>query len=57
MWAVEARNYGDNADYYYISGLTQEESRKHHSELFNSGEWAHVRSWNKSEEWAKEAQK
>ena len=45
MWAVEARNYGDNPDYFYMSGLTQSESRKHHSQLSNSGKWAMVRSW------------
>jgi hypothetical protein len=57
MWAVEAKNFGENADYFYMSGLTKEESRKRHSDLYNSGEWAMVRSWDKAEEWAKEAQK
>lgn len=45
MWAVEARNYGDNPDYFYMSGLTQKESRRRHAQLSNSGEWAYVRSW------------
>ena len=45
MWAVEAKNFGADADYFYASGLTQKESRKIHSEMSNSGEWALVRSW------------
>ena len=45
MWAVEARNYGEKADYWYMSGLTAAESRKIHGQLSNSGEWAMVRSW------------
>jgi hypothetical protein len=45
MWAIEARNFGDDPDYFYASGLTQVESRRLHSELANSGEWAMVRSW------------
>lgn len=54
MWVVEARNYGENADYFYLSGLSQEESRKMHSRLANSGEWAMVRSWDKRVEWEQE---
>lgn len=54
MWAVEARNYGENADYFYLSGLTQAESKKMHKDLANSGEWAMVRSWDKQAEWEQE---
>lgn len=54
MWAVEAKNFGDNPDYFYMSGLTQSESRKLHSDLSNSGEWAMVRSWDKIAEWEQE---
>ena len=28
MWAVEARSYGENADYFYMSGLTEAESKR-----------------------------
>lgn len=52
MWAIEAKNFGDNPDYFYISGLTKEESRKLHSDLDRSKEWAMVRSWDKQVEWA-----
>ena len=45
MWAVEARNYGENPDYFYLSGLTQKEARRRHAKLSNSGEWSSVRSW------------
>jgi hypothetical protein len=45
MWAIEARKFGDNPDYFYMSGLSQAESRRRHSQLSNSGEWAMVRSW------------
>ena len=45
MWVVEARNYGDKKDYWYMSGLTEEESKKRHKDLFNSGKWADVRSY------------
>ena len=45
MWAVEARKYGENPDYFYMSGLTQAESRRRHKKLANSGEWGYVRSW------------
>ncbi|MDG1821039.1 MAG: hypothetical protein P8H24_04315 [Methylophilaceae bacterium] len=50
MWAIEARNYGENKDYFYMSGLTEEESRARHAKLSNSGEWALVRSWDKRQE-------
>jgi len=50
MWAIEARNYGENKDYFYMSGLTEEESRALHAKLSNSGEWALVRSWDKRQE-------
>lgn len=53
-WAVEARNYGDNPDYFYVSGLTEKESRRRHSQLSNSGKWAFVRSWDKQAEWEQE---
>lgn len=53
-WAVEAKNFGPDPDYFYISGLTQKESRSLHSELSNSGEWAMVRSWDKQAEWGQE---
>lgn len=46
MWVVEARNWGPaNKDYFYMSGLTEAESKKRHKELFNSGKWAMVRSY------------
>ena len=51
MWAVEAKTFGKNADYFYISGLNQRQSRSLHSELANSGEWAMVRSWDLQAEW------
>lgn len=54
MWAVEAKNFGDNPDYFYVSGLTQEESKKMHKSMANSGEWAMVRSWDKVAEWEQE---
>jgi len=46
MWAVEAKNY-DSIDNpaFYKSGLTEKQSRRLHSKLSNSGEWAMVRSW------------
>ena len=55
MWAVEARNFGENKDYWYMSGLTQEESRERHTKLSNSGEWAMVRSWDLTKEWEKQS--
>jgi len=55
MWAVEARNYGDKPDYFYISGLTQAEARKEHAKLSNSGKWAMCRSWDKQVEWEMES--
>ena len=45
MWAVEARNYGEQKDYFYMSGLTQKEARRRHAQMSNSGKWAMVRSW------------
>lgn len=54
MWAVEARNYGENPDYFYMSGLTQKEARKRHAEMSNSGKWAMCRSWDKVAEWEQE---
>jgi len=45
MWAVEARNFGENPDYFYMSGITQKEARSRHAKLSNSGEWSSVRSW------------
>lgn len=50
MWAVEAKTFGNNAEYFYISGLTKRQSRVLHSDLANSGEWAMVRSWDKGAE-------
>jgi hypothetical protein len=50
MWAVEARNFGGRADYFYMSGLTQEESRQRHQKLYDEG-WAMVRSFNLETEW------
>jgi hypothetical protein len=55
MWAVEARNYGEEPDYWYMSGLTEAESRKRHAVLSNSGKWAMVRSWDLVAEWEREA--
>jgi len=43
MWAIEAKRFGHNPDFFYISGLTQGESRKLHAQMSNSGEWACVR--------------
>jgi hypothetical protein len=58
MWAVEAKKYGNNPDYFYTSGLTEAESKRMHKKLANSGEWGFVRSWDKRAEWeAEEAQK
>lgn len=42
-WQVEAKN--PNGDFHLVSSLSQEGSRKLHSELSNSGEWASVRSF------------
>jgi len=57
MWAVEARNYGENKDYFYMSGLTEQEARARHAKMSNSGEWAMCRSWDKRAEWALEEEK
>lgn len=54
MWAVEARKFGDQPDYFYMSGLTATESRRRHQKLANSGEWAMVRSWDLQAEWERE---
>ena len=54
MWAVEARSYGENADYFYMSGLTEAESKRRHNKLWKSGKWAMVRSWDKQAEWEQE---
>ena len=54
MWAIEARNFGPDADYFYLSGLTEAESKKMHKDFANSGEWAMVRSWDKVAEWEQE---
>jgi hypothetical protein len=45
MWAVEARNYGEEKDYFYMSGLTEKEARRRHAQISNSGKWAMCRSW------------
>lgn len=45
MWAVEARNYGEEKDYFYMSGLTEKEARRRHAQMSNSGNWAMCRSW------------
>lgn len=45
MWAVEARNYNEQKDYFYMSGLTQKEARRRHAQMSNSGKWAMCRSW------------
>ena len=54
MWAVEARKFGENPDYFYMSGLTQTESRRRHCKLATSGEWAVVRSWDLKVQWERE---
>ncbi len=54
MWAVEAKNYGENKDYFYQSGLTRSEARKLHGKMSNSGKWASTRSWDKEWEWEQE---
>ena len=38
-----------------MSGLTQEESRKHHLKLYDEG-WAMVRSWDLTAEWERQCQ-
>jgi hypothetical protein len=45
MWAVEARNYGEEKDYFYMSGLTEKEALRRHAQMSNSGKWAMCRSW------------
>ena len=55
MWAVEARNYGEQKDYFYMSGLTQKEARRRHAQMSNSGKWAMVRSWDLIAELEQEA--
>lgn len=55
MWAVEARNYGDTPDYFYMSGLTEKQSLRYHNQLANSGKWAMVRSWDRGAELEAEA--
>jgi hypothetical protein len=54
MWAVEAKNYGENKDYFYMSGLTQRKAQRLQATLSNSGEWAMTRSWDKEHEWEQE---
>ena len=54
MWYVEARKFGENKDYFYMSGLTQKEARRRHSELSNSGKWAMVHSWDMQAQWEQE---
>lgn len=44
MWVVEARKFGERKDYFYMSGLTREESRRRHQKLYEEG-WAYVRSY------------
>ena len=55
MWAIEAKNFGENPDYFYLSGLTEAESRKKHKQFSNSGEWAFVRTWSKTAEWEQQS--
>ena len=54
MWAIEAKKFGDNPDYFYMSGLTETQARRRQSKLSNSGEWAYVRSWDLVAEWEQE---
>jgi hypothetical protein len=54
MWAVEAQKFGDNPERFYMSGLTESESRRRHNKLANSGEWAVVRSWSLAAQWEQE---
>jgi hypothetical protein len=54
MWVVEARKYGEKPDYWYMSGLTEAESRSRHAKLANSGKWAMVRSWDLKAGWERE---
>lgn len=45
MWAVEAKTYGDNPNFFYMYGLTYSAARRLHKDMANSGEWPYVRSW------------
>lgn len=50
MWAVEAKTFGENSNYFRMYGLTAAAARKLHKEMANSGEWPYVRSWDLEEE-------
>ena len=43
MWYVEARNYGERKDYWYMSGLTQQEAARRSDKLCDQG-WEYVRT-------------
>lgn len=45
MWAVEAKTFGEDPNYFRMYGLTEAAARKLHSDMANSGEWPYVRSW------------
>ena len=44
MWAIEAKTFGDDPNYFRMYGLTEAESRRMHKEMANSGECPYVRS-------------
>jgi hypothetical protein len=45
MWAIEAKTFGEDPNYFRMYGLTEAESRRIHKEMTDSGEWPYVRSW------------
>ena len=45
MWMVEARTFGEDAQFFRYGPVSEKVSRKIHSDLTDSGEWAVVRSW------------
>jgi hypothetical protein len=45
MWAIEAKTFDEDPNYFRMYGLTAAEARRMHSEMANSGEWPFVRSW------------
>jgi len=51
MWAIEAKNFGEEKDYFYMSGLTEKQARRKHAQMSNSGKWAMCRSWDLVAEW------
>jgi len=54
MWAIETRTFGENKDYFYMSGLTKEEAHRRIAKMSNSGQWAMCRAWDLNAEWGQE---